>query len=451
MAIVDVEALLTPIPGENPAGESLRYTPVYDEIQEARREDDILDFGEWQREPKKADWDRVIQTATEALSTRTKDLQIGVWLTEALLKKHGFQGLARGLEVLAGFLDRFWEHLYPEMEEDDLDFRAAPLEFLNERLSIAVRQVPLTDPGTTPGYSLLKYQESRQVGYESDIYDKYGSIDETKRTRREELIADGKITAEEFDGALNATSSPFYQQILADIRDALAWFKSLDEVMDSRFGMEAPRLADLRTALEECEDFVTRVLKERGVSEQTEENASEAAVDRQTLPPEQPEPDEVPGDAPKGETGQTSSSSSQAAAGFALLAQESISEQSLWSQALQQLQTDGLSGPLMQLLEASARAPSLREQSRLELLMAKLCLRADRPDLALPIVEKLNGLIEELNLERWESPKWIAEVLEALYQCLTRGENPDWDRARQIFEKICTLDVTKAVPYKPEP
>ena len=58
---IDVDALLSPIPGDNPAGEDLRYSPVYDEISEARREDDTLDRGQWQRDLKKADWDRVAE------------------------------------------------------------------------------------------------------------------------------------------------------------------------------------------------------------------------------------------------------------------------------------------------------------------------------------------------------------------------------------------------------
>jgi type VI secretion system protein ImpA len=83
--------------------------------------------------------------------------------------------------------------------------------------------------------------------------------------------------------------------------------------------------------------------------------------------------------------------------------------------------------------------------------MTKLCLEADRPDLARPIVEELNHLIEELHLERWESPLWMAEVLDALYQCLTRGEPSDEDknRAKALFQKLCTTDVTRAMNYKP--
>ena len=35
-----IEPLLQPIPGDNPAGPSLRYDPVYDEIKRAREEED---------------------------------------------------------------------------------------------------------------------------------------------------------------------------------------------------------------------------------------------------------------------------------------------------------------------------------------------------------------------------------------------------------------------------
>jgi predicted component of type VI protein secretion system len=57
--LIDLDAILAPIEGENPAGENLRYSPTYDAIQEARREEDALDRGEWDREVKTADWEAV--------------------------------------------------------------------------------------------------------------------------------------------------------------------------------------------------------------------------------------------------------------------------------------------------------------------------------------------------------------------------------------------------------
>ena len=37
--------LLNPIPGENPSGEDLRYAPIYDQIKEARREEEEVRRG----------------------------------------------------------------------------------------------------------------------------------------------------------------------------------------------------------------------------------------------------------------------------------------------------------------------------------------------------------------------------------------------------------------------
>ena len=68
---IDIDAILTPIAADNPAGEDLRYSPIYHEISEARREDDTLDRGDWQRKLKKADWDRVIELCVEALREKT--------------------------------------------------------------------------------------------------------------------------------------------------------------------------------------------------------------------------------------------------------------------------------------------------------------------------------------------------------------------------------------------
>jgi len=96
--MIPVEELLQPISEEKPSGADLRYDPVYDAIKEARRQDDELNQGAWQAERKVADLPLVIKLSTEALKKKTKDLQISAWLTDALLRKEGFSGLAALLD-----------------------------------------------------------------------------------------------------------------------------------------------------------------------------------------------------------------------------------------------------------------------------------------------------------------------------------------------------------------
>ncbi len=434
---IDIEAILAPIPGDNPAGEDLRYGPAYDQIKEARRADDLLDRGDWQREIKTSDWDAVITTTVDALINKSKDLQMAAWLTEALVDTEGFSGLAIGLKILSGFLRDYWEHVYPVIEDGDLDFRIGPIEHMNEKLWLAVKQVPLIDKDATPGYSWLQWQESRQVGYEADIRNQYGDVDENKKKARNASIAEGKITAEDFDAAVARSSKAYYESLAKDLTVCLEEFKRFDDTVDEKFGSEAPRLAELREALEDCERVIMKIFKEKKDLDAIEEPepATEEAAATEVNEVEEEE-----------------NASSEDVLPFPedrILDSGSL-EKAMWKDALAKLKTSGIKKALGQLFSASCSAPSVREKNRYQLLMAKLCLKAERPDLARPIAEKLNTLIEELQLERWESPVWIADVLDTLYKCLTTGEPTDEDigRARALLQRLCTTDVTKAMSYR---
>ncbi len=87
----------------------------------------MLPQGDWSREVKKADFPLVIKLTTEALSTKSKDLQLAAWLTEAILFRDHIAGLREGLDLLRGFMETFWDTLYPEIDDGDLEFRAGPL------------------------------------------------------------------------------------------------------------------------------------------------------------------------------------------------------------------------------------------------------------------------------------------------------------------------------------
>ena len=428
---IDINAALSPIAGDNPAGEDLRYSQVYDDIKEARRADDTLDRGEWQREIKTSDWNKVVDLGVKALTEKTKDLQIAAWLTEGLILTEGFEGLAVGLRILVGFLERFWDHVYPPIEEEDLDYRAAPFQFLNEKLSPTVREIPLTEKGKTPGYSWLKWEESRGVGLESDALSRSGGVDEGKKRRRDELIAEGKLTVEEFDSAVSVSSRAFYDSVAGGLSACLEAVKKLDGIIDEKFGRQGPSLADIDKTLGECAQIVMKIHKDKKGSEPASE-------------PEGPEEEKIP-ESP-GEGGDTWASPLQIGG---LTDSDSV-EKTLWQEATRIMKASGIKMALGRVLGACYSAPSVRSRNRYRLLMAKLCLEAGRQDLARPLIEELNALIEELHLERWESPLWIAEVLDVLYQCLTRGEHSDEDlqKGQVLFQRLCTMDVTKAMGHK---
>jgi type VI secretion system protein ImpA len=237
--------LRSPIPGDNPSGKSLRYDPIYDKVREARREEDVLPQGDWSREIKKADWLLVTKLTMDALANKTKDLQLAAWLTEAHLHREHIAGLREGLDLLRGLMENFWDTLYPEIEEDDLEFRAAPLAWVGSNLDQAVRCLPLTKNKL----ALFQFQESRRVGYEADATD-----NDKKMAARQAAMEEKKCTAEEFDEAVRATGDAFYEKLSANLVTALESLQSLEALSDSKFGREAPNFANLRTALEEVQE-----------------------------------------------------------------------------------------------------------------------------------------------------------------------------------------------------
>jgi type VI secretion system protein ImpA len=258
--------LLNPLAGENPSGQNLRYAPIYDKIKEARREDDDAAQGDWKIERKVADWPFVVKNAGETIATKTKDLQLAAWLTEALLKTQGIGGLRDGLDLLKGLIEGFWDTLYPEIEDGDLEMRSAPLDWVGGRLDRGVKDAPLT----RGGLSWFVYKESRKVPTEEEAG---GSS--AKSEAREAAVADGKLTPEEFDKSFDSSPKAYYVQLAADFDSAMESLQALDGICEEKFKEAGPSFGPLRQTLEEVKQAVRIFLQKKREKEPDEPVAGE--------------------------------------------------------------------------------------------------------------------------------------------------------------------------------
>src|SRR5690606_33676222 len=102
----------------------------FDAVAEARRNEEDSEQGIWQTATKKADWRQVVTLSTEILSNRSKDLQIGIWLVQALVRLHGLRGLAVGLDLLRRLSEGLWPALWPQPDGADLEPRIAPFYWI---------------------------------------------------------------------------------------------------------------------------------------------------------------------------------------------------------------------------------------------------------------------------------------------------------------------------------
>ena len=273
---IDIEALLQPIPGGLPSGPDLRYHPITDQIKEARREEADISQGVWKIDVKAADYPLVLKLCRDALTKRGKDLQIAGWMTEALLQLEGFAGLRQGLQLIYRLLDTYWDSVYPQMDEDgDLELRATPLRWVGSQLDSAIRFVPLTKGG----HNWYQYKESLTIANEEDARN-----DPSRQAVRDEAIAEGKLTPEEFDRGFDATPATFCKQVYDELTSLLEFVATLQEFCNEKFGDASPEFRSLRLSLEEVHQTARILIKRKGISDAPDEEGAEPAEEAEAAP-----------------------------------------------------------------------------------------------------------------------------------------------------------------------
>ena len=134
---MDLEALLKEVEDSPPCGPNLEHDLSFFEFEEAARPKPEQQIGDAIKPAEDPKWPRVIELG-EGLLGRTKDLRVAVNLTRGLAHTEGLPGLATGLALIHGLLERYWDQVHPLLEADnDND----PTERLNAL-------TPLADPET---------------------------------------------------------------------------------------------------------------------------------------------------------------------------------------------------------------------------------------------------------------------------------------------------------------
>lgn len=259
--VIDIEALLQPISEEKPSGESQQYSGLYDEIREARRSDDLLAQGQWQHEPKLADYRKVISLSIPALASETKDLQISVWLAEALTREHGFVGLRDSLVLLRRLQEDFWETLYPEIDEGDMEGRANAIEWMEAQTAITVKTLPITGG---EGFTYLNWEESRSF----DIPENIEALDyheqEKAKLLKAQAAEENRKTGDMWRMAKAQTNRAFCEELNFTLEECWTECSALDRTIEEKFDRnQMPGLRNLKKSLEDIRTVLKPLLEEK--------------------------------------------------------------------------------------------------------------------------------------------------------------------------------------------
>jgi type VI secretion system protein ImpA len=272
--MIELEKLLTPVSPENPCGKDPRDTG---ELSILRREIEVEDDPDTESGP---DWDRVLKTAEGCLSG-SKDLEVGVILSLALLKRHRLPGLVQGLRLLRAYVEQFWDSVHPRLDPQDPEndpTRSNVLASLSPR------------PGREGPYRFLSFLRTVPLSHGR----------QTNYSLRDLMRAQGRLPS---DGA---KGGPTPQQVEASFRDpspasikarqetletiqaALTELEALEKSYAAKAGDgPAPGLESLRSTLEAMADCFPSApppeTPNSGLAEQGSEQTAEQSSTPSTL------------------------------------------------------------------------------------------------------------------------------------------------------------------------
>ena len=274
-AVIDIEAMLQPISEESPSGESLRYSGIYDEISEARRADDNLNQGAWQTELKVADFRQVINLAVPAITSQSKDLQVAAWLSESLIKIHGFPGLRDSIKLLTGLQEKFWETLHPEIDEGDMEGRANAIAWFESQGTFAVKGIAFTGGA---GYSFIDWEDSKTFDFPENME----MLETAEQVRLNELKAQAeaqrRTTSDLWRKAVVETRRAQMEEVNFTVEECWAALKDLNAVIEEKYDRnQMPGLTNFRKSLDEVHTQIRKLLEEKRAEEPDEVEAETGA------------------------------------------------------------------------------------------------------------------------------------------------------------------------------
>jgi len=252
----DLEALLAPIPGDEPQGTDLRedfsaqspYFRLRDaraEARETERRQESAEDGEAVIPPQ---WKTVVALAKTALAEKSKDIEVAAWMTEALVRLHGLSGLAAGALLIKGLAEAFWDGVFPLPDEDGIVTRVAPVTGLSGAesdgtLMPALRQLPLFNRPDGSGFAWWQYERSIELEAIAD------------EARKQARLEAGTMPLADVEKLARAAGQAHFARLKGLLAGTMATWQAMGQSLDDLAGADGPstgRVLNLLRAMEEA-------------------------------------------------------------------------------------------------------------------------------------------------------------------------------------------------------
>ncbi len=271
--------IFAPLTENEGSGVPLRYTATYDQIKEARREDDHgLSRGIWKTEFKRADWVEVESLCTMALATQSKDLQIFGWLMESWLVMDGLKGGINGFQALKSFCEIFWSALYPQPDVDD-DARLFVFDWIDKTLHDRLLFIEIT-----PALEHIDLRPLTLADWiEAVNFEKISKRTAENKNFAAEAEAKGKITLNRFRRGLAVAPKQHLEALCNDAIQFISVVELFCQSIEPLAEQQTPAFVATRDHLTTLSRIVQATLEQRQSELVIAEKQTEATEQIETV------------------------------------------------------------------------------------------------------------------------------------------------------------------------
>lgn len=259
---MDLDALLEPIPGDNPCGEEGSLFA----LEEIVKEHGVGVIAGAEIDAVEPNWLDLNEKSLDHFKS-CKHLRTALFLTLATMKRQGVTGFRDGLLLAKGMIERYWDTMYPSLDPDEsmgdpdgwmereniLNDMSAPLSTAGDTMKFLqrLRETPLTNSRQLGRFSLRDIQAALSAGGSSDggdapkmtliigafedtpladleamytaLVESLDTLDAIKRALREKLSESTPPTFANLTGMLQDMKKPVHNEL-----DRRGYFASAD-------------------------------------------------------------------------------------------------------------------------------------------------------------------------------------------------------------------------------
>ena len=151
--------------------------------------------------------------------------------------------------------ERFWDEMYPSIEPGDLEGRFAPFDWIEQKLSLKLKQIPLTSTSEGESYSYVDWE--RACHFENLAMKDPRAL--------QEALAKINPSVTAFRAAVIATDRSFYLDLVRDLDDAIEACTHLEEMLDQKCGKNAPGFRQFKQALNAIRQLICQDLRDEEI------------------------------------------------------------------------------------------------------------------------------------------------------------------------------------------